>query len=325
MIKRVAPDFYEYRLTDVKRKNSQRIEKKIVMCFKDHSRATPQAIAKSVGQKFVTTALIRQRAKDFLNNLRGVFEREHGKYLQENNISEEQNNGDWHSGFNVVNVQIPRSPLPAVDKTKSTELQAFLHQGKGTYLDKKEVKERMAKELSDAEKAGIGRDGHGALSFLKRKASPKQSPSMSNPAMDLPDHLKHLDPKILARIRGKSKKKKIIKSVAKDEVKEVKKRLEHLGYLVNLIRSVMTSNKRSATPMMKLKSTLAKKHRDLHGPAQVREQLVLLHKVSEKYILKAFMLKVTSRKTEIFKVNMKFSVKKFLAKVKTYIEGLETS
>mmetsp|Transcript_14944 Transcript_14944/g.23352 ORF Transcript_14944/g.23352 Transcript_14944/m.23352 type:complete len:142 (-) Transcript_14944:190-615(-) len=108
--------------------------------------------------------------------------------------------------------------------------------------------------------------------------------------MAIPDHLKHLSPSLIAKIRAKQQNKvsaksiQCIKSKQHSEVDEEQCRLQQLPYLVNLMRGIYVSLKKSSMSCNDLISLIKKRHRNHHLLGEeIWKQLQILDGLKSKF------------------------------------------
>jgi len=219
-----------------------------------------------IGIKFLKVSKLKQRENVFRLRLIQYVAHHHKQWLTENDLIEIEpfETGQWHKRFDLENVEdIKLSPLPLKPKKDIDEIEKMVKE------QEEKLKEIIQKEMDK---------------IAKHENEGKEK------TMAIPDHLKHLSPSLIAKIRAKQQNKvsaksiQCIKSKQHSEVDEEQCRLQQLPYLVNLMRGIYVSLKKSSMSCNDLISLIKKRHRNHHLLGEeIWKQLQILDGLKSKF------------------------------------------
>eukprot|EP01084_Bolivina_argentea_P244527 409612_1 len=243
-----------------------------------------------IGLKFLKVSKLRERENIFRLKLYEYIREEHKQYLIDNILIEFDPfiSGNWHRNFDLENMKnIAMNLLPRKPIKNRNEMEKMVND------QNEQLEYIMEKEIE----------------IIKKQ---KENNS-------LPSHLRGLSPTFIAKIRAKTKNRKIKndKLNAKNEnFDENKYRLKQLPYLVNLIRGIYVSLKKGSMSCNDLISLVKKRHKNKFILNQeVWKQLQMINDLKTKF----FIIK-QGKIMKIAKLNKKVNVKEVFDKINLQIK-----
>ena len=240
-----------------------------------------------IGMKFLKVSKMKERENLFRLRLIKFIKYHHKQWLIKNVMIEFDpfQTGKWHKRFDLENVEniklkdLPSKPIKDIDKI-----------------------EKMINEQNEKLNDVINKE--------KEKENEKQKNKI------IPNHLKHLSPTLVAKIRAKENNQKIRGKMIKKKVDDEDDidndvRLQQLPYLVNLMRGIYVSLRKSSMPCNDLIVLIKKRHRNHHIlNEEIWKQLQILNKLKSRFfkIKQGPMIKVA-------KLNKKISTKDVLNEI----------
>jgi len=327
----IVPDFYHLQWTPYVNKASHKRDMRLTLTAMDYDPFSDQQIEdpfhhqtanddeendvvkkgkdqkermNDIGIRFLKVSKLKEREKVFRIRLVQYLVFHHRQFLIDQDLVEFDplETGKWHRKFDLENVaEIEISPLPQRERKGADEIEKMIKE------QKKKLEEIVQKEMERAKEQ-------------KEQKELNNDPMMGK-AMVIPDHLSHLSPTMVARIRAKEKGKTIVTTKtlqgAKEKALDDKQyRLQQLPYLVTLLRGIYVSARKSSMSCNDLIALIKKRHRNHHVLSEeIWRQLQILADLKSRF----FIVK-QGPMVKVAKLNKKIPTKEVLDEIQREIK-----
>jgi len=265
-----------------------------------------------VGTKFLKVSKLTEREHVFRHRLIELLAQHHRRWLCDRELIEFDplQTGKWHPNFELESVrEIELTALPCQPQKSTNEI------------------ERMIA----AQKAKLQRAIDAEMERLqsKSKGDKEQTQEQKKKELVIPSHLKHLSPSLILKIRAKQQHKQSVNAKelhvlrskcgdsSNDNSGEEKSRWQQLPYVVQLMRGIYVSMKKSSLPCNELVQLIKRRHRNPHViHAEIWKQLQMLSKLECDF----FIIKQGSM-VKVAKINKNVATKDVLQEINGKIQN----
>lgn len=304
----------------IKARNTRKLHGKptleLAILLRNHK--LPEGNKRATENRFMNNVLAKERLDIFEQRLRRRAITQYDAWLGEKNepACDPATLVGWDRSWNMKVEAVPDTGrVPEPPTKKQSAMRALLLTGKGSNMESDEVRRRLAAEITGKELEGLS-----AQALANARAGGAKIEKSAPPAKGAPKKGRMgINADLLAKIRGKAKARNIMKTVCdtKDTIR--KKRLEHIPYLVSLIRSLFTESKRTAMLASQFVPMCRKRHRDQLPEDELMAQIAVLLEIAPYYFSSR---KLMSGKL-MYKLNLKADQKKVFADAKAAIKKIE--